>query len=122
MQNDIMAPKAKEIPKTLKKHKEARIDNYFWLNDRENPEVIDYLNQENAFYQSMTAHTKGLQDSLYEEMKGRIKEDDSSVPYFYNGYFYITVSKPERITQFSPEKKEAFRRKKKFCSTVMNYQ
>ncbi|WP_121325782.1 MULTISPECIES: S9 family peptidase [unclassified Flavobacterium] len=90
MQNDIMAPKAKEIPKTLKKHKEARIDNYFWLNDRENPEVIDYLNQENAFYQSMTAHTKGLQDSLYEEMKGRIKEDDSSVPYFYNGYFYIT--------------------------------
>ncbi|RKR08319.1 oligopeptidase B [Flavobacterium sp. 90] len=85
-----MAPKAKEIPKTLKKHKEARIDNYFWLNDRENPEVIDYLNQENAFYQSMTAHTKGLQDSLYEEMKGRIKEDDSSVPYFYNGYFYIT--------------------------------
>ncbi|WP_337965030.1 S9 family peptidase [uncultured Flavobacterium sp.] len=90
MQNDIMAPKAKEIPKTLKKHKEARIDNYFWLNDRENPEVIDYLNQENAYYQSMTTHTKNLQGDLYEEMKGRIKEDDSSVPYFYNGYFYIT--------------------------------
>ncbi|PIF33824.1 oligopeptidase B [Flavobacterium sp. 9] len=85
-----MAPKAKEIPKTLKKHKEARIDNYFWLNDRENPEVIDYLNQENAYYQSMTTHTKNLQGDLYEEMKGRIKEDDSSVPYFYNGYFYIT--------------------------------
>lgn len=90
MQNDIMAPKAKEIPKTLKKHKEARIDNYFWLNDRENPEVINYLNQENAYYQSMTTHTKTLQGDLYEEMKGRIKEDDSSVPYFYNGYFYIT--------------------------------
>jgi len=90
MQNDIMAPKAKEIPKTLKKHKEARIDNYFWLNDRENPEVIEYLNQENAYYQDMTTHTKTLQENLYEEMKGRIKEDDSSVPYFYNGYFYIT--------------------------------
>ncbi|MEG2102550.1 MAG: S9 family peptidase [Flavobacterium sp.] len=90
MQNDILAPKAKEIPKTLKKHKESRIDNYFWLNDRENPEVIDYLNKENEFYQKMTAHTKDLQESLYEEMKGRIKEDDSSVPYFYNGYFYIT--------------------------------
>ncbi|UUW07064.1 S9 family peptidase [Flavobacterium plurextorum] len=90
MQNDILAPKAKEIPKTLKKHKESRIDNYFWLNDRENPEVIDYLNKENEFYQEMTAHTKDLQESLYEEMKGRIKEDDSSVPYFYNGYFYIT--------------------------------
>ncbi len=90
MQNNISAPKAKVIPKTLKKHKETRIDDYFWLNDRENPEVIDYLNQENSYYENMTSHTKELQESLYEEMKGRIKEDDSSVPYFYNGYFYIT--------------------------------
>jgi len=90
MQNDISAPKAKVIPKTLKKHKEARIDNYFWLNDREDSEVIDYLNKENAYYESMTSHTQNLKDSLFEEMKGRIKEDDSSVPYFYNGYFYIT--------------------------------
>ncbi|WP_427872994.1 S9 family peptidase [Flavobacterium sp. MMS24-S5] len=90
MQNDISAPKAKIIPKTLKKHKEARIDNYFWLNDREDSEVIDYLNKENAYYQSMTSHTQNLKDSLFEEMKARIKEDDSSVPYFYNGYFYIT--------------------------------
>lgn len=90
MQNDISAPKAKIISKTLKKHKETRIDNYFWLNDRENQEVIDYLNQENAYYESMTSHTQNLKDSLFEEMKGRIKEDDSSVPYFYNGYFYIT--------------------------------
>ena len=82
MQENIQAPKAKEIPKTLKKHKEIRIDNYFWLNDRENPEVIDYLNKENEYYQQMTVHTKGFQESLYEEMKGRIKEDDSSVPYF----------------------------------------
>ena len=90
MQNNITAPKAKVIPKSLKKHKETRIDDYFWLNDRENPEVIDYLNQENSYYENMTSHTKDLQESLYEEMKGRIKEDDSSVPYFYNGYFYIT--------------------------------
>ncbi|MBZ4034716.1 S9 family peptidase [Flavobacterium sp. 17A] len=90
MQNDIKAPKANIIPKTLKKHKESRIDNYFWLNDRENSEVIDYLNQENSYYESMTSHTKELKDNLFEEMKARIKEDDSSVPYFYNGYFYIT--------------------------------
>ncbi|MDX6189804.1 S9 family peptidase [Flavobacterium sp. Fl-318] len=90
MPNDITAPKAKIIEKKLKKHKETRIDNYFWLNNRENPEVIDYLNQENAYYESMTAHTKEIQNALYEEMKGRIKEDDSSVPYFYNGYYYIT--------------------------------
>ncbi len=90
MPNDIKAPQAKVIPKNLQKHKETRIDNYFWLNNRENPEVIDYLNQENAYYESMTTHTKDLQNTLYEEMKSRIKEDDSSVPYFYNGYYYIT--------------------------------
>ncbi len=86
----IAAPKAKILPKKLKKHNEIRIDNYFWLNDRENPEVIDYLNQENAYYDAMTAHTKDFQKELFEEMKGRIKEDDQSVPYLYNGYYYIT--------------------------------
>ena len=90
MQNNIIAPQAKVIPKSLKKHKEVRTDNYFWMNDRENPEVIDYLNQENAYYKSMTEHTKEFQEFLFEEMKSRIKEDDSSVPYFYNGYYYIT--------------------------------
>ncbi|WP_429670522.1 S9 family peptidase [Flavobacterium flavipigmentatum] len=90
MQDNIVAPQAKIIAKNLKKHKETRVDNYFWLNDRENPEVIDYLNKENAYYENMTAQTKGLQGSLFEEMKSRIKEDDASVPYFYNGYFYIT--------------------------------
>jgi oligopeptidase B len=90
MSTDSTAPKAKIIPKKLKKHNEIRIDNYFWLNDRENPEVIDYLNQENAYYETMTAHTKDFQKELFEEMKGRIKEDDQSVPYLYNGYYYIT--------------------------------
>ncbi len=86
----MQAPFAKIIPKKLKKHNHTRIDNYFWLNNRENPEVIDYLTQENDYYKSMTAHTKDFQNKLYEEMKARIKEDDSSVPYFYNGYYYLT--------------------------------
>jgi oligopeptidase B len=70
------APIAKIIPKKLIKHNHERIDNYFWLNQRENPEVIAYLNQENAFYEAMTADTKTFQKELFEEMKGRIKEDD----------------------------------------------
>jgi len=86
----MIPPIAKQIPKKLKKFGEIRIDNYYWLNDRENPEVIEYLNQENAYYQESTAHTKDFQVALFEEMKSRIKEDDQSVPYFYNGYFYIT--------------------------------
>ncbi|MFM2229227.1 MAG: hypothetical protein RL607_485 [Bacteroidota bacterium] len=88
--NPMQPPKAKKIPHTLEIHNHVRIDDYFWLNDRENPEVIDYLNQENAYYQAMTAHTSDFQKDLFTEMKSRIKEDDSSVPYFYNGYFYIT--------------------------------
>jgi oligopeptidase B len=90
MTDKITAPIAKIIPHNLEKHGETRNDNYFWLNDRENKEVIDYLNKENEYYQKMTAHTKKFQENLFEEMKSRIKEDDSSVPYFYNGYFYIT--------------------------------
>ena len=83
-------PLAKIIPTTLEKFDDVRTDNYFWLNDRENPEVIDYLNKENQYYQEMTAHTKAFQKELFEEMKARIKEDDQSVPYLYNGYYYIT--------------------------------
>jgi oligopeptidase B len=83
-------PVAKIIPHTLEKHGHVRTDNYYWLNERDNPEVIDYLNKENAYYQESTAHTKEFQKDLFEEMKARIKQDDVSVPYFYNGYFYIT--------------------------------
>lgn len=90
MPENIQPPVAKIIPEKLEKFDDVRIDNYFWLNDRENPEVIDYLNQENEYYHKMTAHTKDFQAALFEEMKARIKEDDESVPYLYNGYYYIT--------------------------------
>jgi oligopeptidase B len=83
-------PLAKIIPHKLEKHNDIRVDNYYWFNNRENPEVIDYLTKENDYYKQMTAHTKDFQTSLFEEMKSRIKEDDESVPYLYNGYYYIT--------------------------------
>ncbi len=86
----IKPPVAKIIPHTIEKHGHVRTDNYYWLNKRENPEVFDYLTQENEYYKQSTAHTKDFQKDLFEEMKARIKEDDESVPYFYNGYFYIT--------------------------------
>ena len=83
-------PVAKKIPTNLEKHGDVRVDNYYWLNDRENPEVIEYLNQENDYYDEVTKHTKDFQNNLFEEMKSSIKEDDSSVPYFYNQYWYYT--------------------------------
>jgi oligopeptidase B len=87
---NITPPKADKISKILETHGDVREDNYYWLNDRENEEVIDYLERENDYYEKMTAHTKKFQSDLFEEMKGRIKEDDESVPYKLNGYFYIT--------------------------------
>jgi len=90
MPEKVSVPTAKIITKILEKHGDIRTDNYHWLNDRENPEVIDYLKQENAYYEKSTVHTKPFQKKLFAEMKARIKEDDESVPYFYNGYFYIT--------------------------------
>ena len=90
MSEQLRPPLAKIIPTTLEKFDDVRTDNYFWLNDRENPEVIEYLNKENQYYQEMTVHTKAFQKELFEEMKARIKEDDQSVPYLYNGYYYIT--------------------------------
>jgi len=86
----IQAPIAEKIPKELKIHDDVRVDDYYWLNQKENPKVIDYLNAENKYYDTLTAHTKKFQKDLFEEMKGRIKEDDASVPYKKNGYFYIT--------------------------------
>ncbi len=90
MTTPIKTPLAKKIPKKLVAHGHERVDNYFWLNKREDQEVIDYLNKENAYLKSKMAHTQNLQNVLFEEMKARIKEDDESVPYKYNGYWYIT--------------------------------
>jgi oligopeptidase B len=90
MSKKIIPPVATVKPHKLEKHKDVRIDNYYWLNERENPEVIDYLNKENDYYNAVTTNTKDFQKSLFEEIKSRIKEDDESVPYLYNGYFYIS--------------------------------
>lgn len=89
MKNEIPVPTVAKKPTKLEKHGDVRIDNYYWLNDRENPEVIAYLEAENAYNDAMTAHTKDFQKDLFQELKGRIKEDDSSVPYKLNGYWYI---------------------------------
>ncbi|MDE3743365.1 S9 family peptidase [Maribacter polysaccharolyticus] len=84
------APIAKKIKKELSIHNDVRIDEYYWMNDREDPEVIAHLKKENAYYEALTAHTMDFQNQLFEEMKGRIKEDDASVPYKKNGYWYVT--------------------------------
>ena len=83
-------PKAKIKPTELTIHGHTRIDNYFWLKERENQEVIDYLNAENAYLKNKMAHTKPFQDELYKEIVARFAQTDMSVPYRYHGYWYIT--------------------------------
>ena len=83
------APKAKKIEKLLEIHNDQRNDPYFWMNERENPEVIKYLEEENAYTDFVMKETEDLQNDLYEEMKSRYKKDDESLPYFFNQYWYI---------------------------------
>ncbi|MBC7713504.1 MAG: S9 family peptidase [Rhizobacter sp.] len=81
-------PVAEKIPTKLKKHNDVRIDNYFWMKDKKNEKVINYLKAENAYREEVLADTKDLQDKLYKEMRTRVKEDDQSVPYKEGDYFY----------------------------------
>ena len=81
-------PMAKVEAVELEKHGHVRTDPYFWLKERENPEVIAYLEAENAYTESVMAHTRDLQEALFEEITGRIKQDDSSVPYKQDDYWY----------------------------------
>jgi len=86
----MIPPKAKKNPKELTIHGHTRIDNYYWLNDREDPEVIKYLEAENAYTKTVLQPTEKLQEDLFLEMKSRIKETDESVPYEKNGYYYYS--------------------------------
>ena len=103
----IQPPIAKIVPTKLEKFGDERVDNYFWLNERENPEVIDYLKKENDYYKKMTADTRVFQKVLFEEMKSRIKEDDESVPYLYNSYFYFTRYEKGKDYPIYSRKKES---------------
>lgn len=101
MNTDIQIPMAEKQATRLEKHGDVRIDNYFWMRltdeqknakakDEQTKKVYAYLDSENEYFEKETAHAKAFQNDLFEEMKGRIKEDDESVPYKENGYFYIT--------------------------------
>ncbi len=86
----IPAPKAPIKPYPMTIHEDTRVDNYYWLNDRENPEVIAYLEAENAYTETVMSPTKAFQEELFEEMKERIKEQDESVPYRDGDYYYYS--------------------------------
>ncbi len=85
-----MPPVARTDPHPMTIHGHTRTDPYYWLKERENPEVIAYLEAENAYTRAVMAPTQALQEQLFEEIKGRIQQTDTSVPYRENGYWYLT--------------------------------
>ena len=98
-QSDFPAPPVAEVvPDTFENFGQKRIDNYYWLKDKNNPKVIEYLNAENEYTESVMASTKELQQTIYDEILGRIKEDDESYPSYINGYWYY--SRTEKGKQY----------------------
>ena len=87
---NVSPPTAQIKPKVDTLHGDVRVDNYFWIREKSNPDVIAYLNAENAYTEAKMKHTEALQQKLYDEMLSRIKENDVSVPYLDNGYYYYT--------------------------------
>ena len=90
-QSDFPTPPVAEVkPDTFAEFSQQRIDNYYWMKDKTDPKVIDYLNAENAYTETVMASTKDLQQTIYDEILGRMKEDDESYPSFRNGYYYYS--------------------------------
>ena len=99
--NNILPPDVKKIPKDMQTHGHVRTDNYYWMRltdeqksaekyDDQTQNVVDYIGKETEYLENSLKHTKPLQKTLYDEMVGRIKKDDESVPYFENKYYYYS--------------------------------
>jgi oligopeptidase B len=91
-------PVAKKVPRTTTIHGDVRVDNYYWLREKQNPEVISYLEAENAYMRAVMKPTEGFQEKLYAEMLGRIKQTDLDVPYRMGDYWYY--SRTEKGKQY----------------------
>ncbi|PLW99280.1 MAG: oligopeptidase B, partial [Marinilabiliales bacterium] len=113
-------PVAKKIPKELSIHGDTRIDPYYWLRERENPEVIAYLEAENKYTEYCIKDYDSLKDQLYHEMIGRIKQEDVSAPYFNNGYFYYTRYEKNKEYEIECRKKDSLENTEEVIFDVNN--
>lgn len=107
MNQNNQPPTAKKQPHILELHGDKRIDNYFWMRDIENPEVIAYLEAENAYTETIMQPTKAMQQQLYEEMLSRIKETDLSVPIRKDNYYYYSRTEEGKAYAIHCRKKDS---------------
>ena len=114
----IIQPVAEKVAKDLTAHGDVRIDNYYWMRlsdeqknnntpDEQTQKVLNYLNAENEYLDKVMGHTMDFQEQLFEEIKGRIKQQDESVPYFKNGYWYYTRFEKDQEYPIYCRKKDA---------------
>ena len=114
---DTLPPVAETQPKTFTLFGDTRTDNYFWMRltdqqkeakqpDEQTTKVVNYLKAENAYREQQMKHTEALQATLFEEIKSRIKQDDKSVPYIYDGYYYISRFETGKEYPIHSRKKE----------------
>jgi oligopeptidase B len=101
-------PIAPKRPHTITQHGETRVDDYFWLRQREDPEVMKFLTAQMDYLEEVTGHTKPLQDALFAEMKERIQETDSTVPEKRGGYWYYSRTEAGKQYPIYCRKKETF--------------
>ena len=90
VESGLRPPVARTDPRVSAVHGETRVDDYFWLRDRSDPQAIAYLEAENGYTTTVMRHTEGLQERLYQEMRARIKEADLSVPEQLDQYHYYS--------------------------------
>lgn len=117
-QEALKPPTAKKIKKELTLHGHTRVDNYFWLKEREDPEVIDYLKAENEYLKKMMKPTEPLQEKLFNEIVNRIKKTDESVPYKKNGYYYYTRHEGKKEYPIHCRKKDSMAGKEEILVDV----
>ncbi|HLO90668.1 MAG TPA: S9 family peptidase [Lentimicrobium sp.] len=101
------APVAMKNPEYFTKFNKIRVDDYYWLKDKENPLVTAYLKSENEYAQTVTAGSEILQKTIFEEMKGRLNEEDQSAPVYFNGYYYYSKTKQGKQYKIYCRKKES---------------
>lgn len=107
MSQSSTPPVAKKENTVLTHHGVERIDPYFWMKERDSQPVLDYLQAENAYTKSVLASTEKLQKTLFDEIVGRIKKDDNSVPYYLDGYYYYVRYEGDKEHPFYCRKKES---------------
>ena len=118
IKKEIIPPVPKKNPFKTYIHDNLRIDNYHWLKDINDPDVLNYLKSENDYYDKSTKPFRSIEKKIFLEIKSRINEDDSSVPYFYNGYWYITRFKANKPYPIYVRKSKSLKSKEEILIDV----